>query len=170
MADTALAVTAVVVSGVVGPGLGAWWSRSRQRADHREELTCELRVVLDEAAQALGQTKRAFERVYVLYNQGCARAEPTAEEAFIAWRRTLADALYAEDRIAIRVGVDSEIHKAFVDCIQGLKARRAFAWAYERGEPMDEAMAEERLAHAAYPGLRKRYIEACRTLVGPSPR
>lgn len=167
MGETEVAITAIVVSGVVGPGVSAWWSRSRQKADHQQELTRELREVLDEGAQALGETKRAFERLFVLYEQGCPREDSAAAEGFQAWRRALGRVRYVEDRIAIRVGLDHPVHRTFVTCMQTLEARRPFAWAYQRGEALDEPVAKQREAHAAYPEARRRYVEACKALVGP---
>jgi hypothetical protein len=61
LADTAVAITAIIVSGVVGPGLSAWWTRRRQRDDHEREARAELRAVLDEGANVMGNAKRCFE-------------------------------------------------------------------------------------------------------------
>lgn len=166
MADPT-ALTAIVVSGVVGPGLGAWWTRNRQRDAQEQALAQELRDVLDEAAHALGETKRAFERLYVLQGKDCARTDPAVIAEFQSWRSTLGAVRYAEDRIAIRLGLEHPVHTAFVACKLNLEARRSFAWSYERGETMSVALAEQDAAHAAYPAARRAYIEACKALVGP---
>src|SRR5215210_6152315 len=94
MADTATALTAIVVSGVIGPGLGAWWMRERQRADHRHEARQELREVLDEGAHALGRAKRSFERVHLLIVEEAPCDSPEAGAAFVEWRGTMADVRY----------------------------------------------------------------------------
>ena len=162
MADTAVAITAIVVSGVVGPSLSAVWSRARQRADQRRDSSKELREVLDEGAHALGESKRAFEYVWVLYSNKCPPDDDRAVRASDSWRQALARVRFAEDRIAIRLGDGHEIHLAFVDCMKSLERRRPFARAYERGELTDEELQEQVAAHEGYKGLRSAYITACK--------
>ena len=166
MADTAIALTAIVVSGVVGPGLAAWWSRERQKSDHEQALRNELREVLDEGAHALGQTKRAFDRVLILYRQGVAAESAEAKEAFLGWRGALADVRYADDRIAIRLGVDHPAHVAFDDCMKTLEAMRTLAWGYEQNKVTDGMTTRTDKANQAYVGTRRGYINAAKGLVG----
>jgi hypothetical protein len=159
---TAIALSGIAVSGVVGPSLSAAWSRVHQRAEQRREFGHEVRDVLDEAAHALGQTKRAFERVYVLHRRGCPREHTDVSTAFEEWRKALLSVRYCEDRMAIRLGADHEVHLRFVACMRCLEERRPFAWAYERGEPIAEPLEQEERAHAAYGALRTTFVDACR--------
>lgn len=170
MADTAVALTAIVVSGVVGPGLAAWWTRERQKADFDQELRRELREVLDEAAHSLGSAKRAFERVWVLYNEHIPRQDDTAKQAFLDWRRELGGVRYCEDRIAIRLGEGHPVHEAYCACLKTLEDQRPLAWAYERESPgILRAAARQEEAHRAYKEARRAYVNAAVRLVGPIP-
>ncbi len=162
MADTATAVTAIVVSGAVGPGLAAWWARTRQKDDQRQQLQVELRQVLDEGAHALGQSKRCFERVWVLQNRGTSHDSPDAKEASQAWRRTLTDVRYSEDRIALRLGDGHPVHAAFVQCMKELEAQRPLAWAYERGSITQEILADQTTAHKQFRVSRHDYVCAAK--------
>lgn len=168
MADTAVSITAIVVSGVVGPALAAWWTRDRQRADHRQELMRELRGVLDDAASALGRAKRAFEWLWVLHREGTPREDESARDGFVRWRRELADVRLCEDRLAIRLGKDHPIHLAYCVCMATLDAQRPFAWAYEKGSKgIDRTLLKQEQAHRSYNEARAAYVAAAKELVGP---
>jgi hypothetical protein len=166
MADTSIALTAIVVSGVVGPGLAAWWTRERQKSDHEQELRRELRAVLDEGAHALGRTKRAFDRVLLLYRQGVPPDSAEAKEAFLDWRAALADVRYEEDRLAIRLGADHPAHEAFCACMKTLEAQRALAWAYEQSSVTRGMTTRTEKANQRYNPTRRAYIDAAKQLVG----
>lgn len=167
MADTAVSITAIVVSGLVGPSLGAWWTRRRQRDDHQRAMQAELRTVLDEGANAAGNAKRCFERVYNLHREGGDRQSAEAKEAAAGWRAAMQEVHYLDDRIAIRVGDEHSVHKAFVDWIDTLDLQRRFARGYERGELSPRLIQRQREGHEAFDGARRRYIAAAREIVGP---
>lgn len=168
MADTVVAVTAIIVSGVVGPGLNAWWTRSRQRADHHQQLRNELAAVLDDGAHALGQAKRSFERVYKLYSGDVPRTAKPAQEAFEAWRHAMAAVRHAEDRVALRFGSDHPVHQAYLVCEKALDDQRPLAWGYEQGttKGMERAVAAQAAAHSAFAQARRDYIAAGMTALG----
>jgi hypothetical protein len=167
MADTAVSLTAIIVSGVVGPSLSAWWTRRRQRDDHERELRAELAAVLDEGANALGQASRCYGRIHLLYRTGVDCYSTEAREAFADRRRTMQDVRYVGDRIAIRLGVDHPVHRAFAQCVETLDQRRDFARAYERGSVSDATYEEQRRARDQYDPTRQTFVEAARQLVGP---
>lgn len=167
MPDAAVSITAILVSGVVGPGLAAWWTRDRQRADHRQELRRELREVLDAGASALGTSKRAFEWLWVMYRDGVPREDELAREAFQRWRRDLAMVRHCDDRLAIRLGKDHPVHRAYCQCMETLDAQRPFAWAYEQGSSRIERMlSRQEEAHRRYRESREAYVAAAKELVG----
>lgn len=168
LADTAVSITAIVVSGVVGPGLGAWWTRARQRADHELASRAELRTVLDDGANAAGNAKRCFERVYNLHREGVDRQSAEAEEAAARWRAAMQDVHYLDDRIALRVGDSHLVHEAFVTWIEVLDLQRRFARGYERGELSPKLIERQREGHEAFDGARRHYVDAARRLVGPT--
>lgn len=168
MPDTAISLTAIVVSGVVGPSLSAWWTHRRQREDHERDLRAELAGVLDEGASALGRAKRSFERTYAMHSEGLDPALAEVREVFDLRRRAMQDVRYADDRIAIRLGGDHPVRRAFAACAQTLDRQRDFARAFERGSPIDPAVLEQQQrAHDEFDPTREAFVDAARQLVGP---
>ena len=165
MGTTAISITAILVSGIVGPGLAAWWTRERQRADHRQELSRELRQVLDDSASALGNTKRAFEWLWVLHQRETPREDEDAQRSFARWRHEIAAVRLCEDRLAIRLGPGHPVHEAYCRCMRNLDDHRPFAWAYERGLRIDVDRQEK--IHVAYRDTRRAFVAAAKDLVGP---
>jgi hypothetical protein len=167
MANTAVALTAIVVSGVVGPCLSAWWSRRRQRDDHQRELRLELAVVLDEGVHALGRAHRCYWRIYDLYLDGVDREAAEAREAFAERPVLMQDVRYGGDRIAIRLGVDHAVHRAYVQCVRALDTRFRFAHAYERGSAIEHELERQPGAQLQFDSTRAAFVGAARRLVGP---
>jgi hypothetical protein len=167
MANTAIAITAIVVSGVVGPSLSAWWSRGRQRDDHQRELRLELAIVLDEGINALGRAHRCYWRIYDLYVDGVDREAAEAREAFAERPVLMQDVRYGGDRIAIRLGADHAVHRAYVRCVRALDSRFRFAHAYERGSAIEHELERQLRAHAEFDSTRAAFVGAARKLVGP---
>jgi hypothetical protein len=167
MTDVAVPIAAIVVSGVVGPSLGAWWTRSRQHDDHQRDLLFELRAVLDEGAGAVSAAKRRFERIYNLCREEIPREAAEVAVEYAAWREAMRLVDLVEARIAIRLGEDHPVHVAFVAWVATLSAQRQFARAYERGELSERIKENQRTAHAAFEPARRQYIEGARDLVGP---
>ena len=171
MADESVAITAIVVSGVVGPtitaSLTAWWTNRRQREDHEQELKSELRTVLDEGAHAAGRCKRAFERIYVQHRDGVPRDSPDARDAFRGRRQEMQEVLYCEDRIALRLGTESSVHQAYLEVVRVLKDLGDFSRAYEAGHPIEEAMKKQRQAHEEFDVRRRAYVAVAKELIGP---
>jgi hypothetical protein len=164
MADTAVAITGIVVSGVVGPALGAWWSRSRQQADHAVELDREIRRVLDEGAAAVGATKRAFESLWALQRNGVSPDAEPARNCVFEWRQELAAARTAGDRIAIRLGEEHEVSRAYSACIAALDEQREVAWAFEQHQKPRQATYDR--TNRSFREARQAYIAASRRWVG----
>jgi hypothetical protein len=167
LADTAVSITAIVVSGIVGPGLSAWWTWRRQRDDHERTMQVELRTVLDEGANAVGNAKRCFERVYNLCREDVDRQSVEMNEAAQRWRAAMRDVHYLEDRMAIRLGEDHPVHDAFVTWIETLDLQRRFARGFERGELSPRLIERQREGHEAFEPARRRYVDEARRLVGP---
>jgi len=169
LADTtAISITAIVVSGVAGPALTAWWTRNRQRRDHESEFRAELRAVLDEGANAVGAAKRCFERIYNLRREHVEPDSSEAETASVKWREAMQDVQFLEARIAIRVGDGHPVHSAYVVWLDTLKPLRVYARAYERGELSPALIERQRQGHTAFEPARALFIEAARKLLGSS--
>ena len=162
---TAIAITGIVVSGVVGPSLGAWWSRQRQRRDISQQRHSALAEVLDDSAKSLGIARQAFERVHVLESGGVSPTTEEATEAARQWRAALTDVRYSRDRLAIRIGERHPVHVAFVACVDNLERRRALAWSYEKGVDTAKARVVEEQAHHAFKDVRTAYLDACKELL-----
>jgi hypothetical protein len=166
MGNTAISITAIVVSGVVGPAVSAWWIRRTREDEHQRELRAELRVVLDEAANALGLAKRCYERIYVLHRDGVDRESQEAREAFAGRRKAMQEVRYADDRIAIRLGTDHVVHRCFSACMKTLDEQREFARAYEKGSAIERPLAKQRRAHEAFRPARRAFVDAAREVIG----
>jgi hypothetical protein len=161
MADQVVAIVAIVVSGVVGPGLAVLGARQRQRDDHRAQAREELQSVLDEGAKALGRGKRAYERIYAADRDGV--LADTCRDAFDERREAMRAVRYAQDRIALRTGSDSDVHRAYEACVGTLDKQRHFARSFERSgadrnkiEPSSRP--EQARGHAEFEPARERYI------------
>lgn len=167
MADTAISLTAIVVSGVVGPSLSAWWMRRRQRDDHERELRRELARVLDEAVHALGRANRCHVRIYRLYVDGVDRESAEAHEVLADRPRLVQEVRYMGDRIAIRLGADHPVHRAYIECFEAIDGQYRSARAYERGSAIEEEFERQRRAHEQFDPTRAAFVDAARQLVGP---
>jgi hypothetical protein len=157
MTNSVVAIVAILVSGVVGPGFSAWWARRRQQDDNKQRIREELQGVLDEGAQALGRAKRAYERIYAAVRDR--RPPDDDREIFEERRAAMQAARYAQDRIALRLGPDSEVHLAFVECVHALDQGRQFARSFERGRIIESSFADQREGHERFAPARQHYIE-----------
>lgn len=162
---TAIAITGIIVSGVVGPGFAAWWARQRQRRDLIQQRQAMLSEVLDESARVLGVARQAFERVHVLETSGVPPASEESKQAGQSWRASLTEVRYCQDRLAIRVGEGHPVHVAFGECVGNLERRRALAWSYEQGIDTTKARLVEEEAHRSFNNLRSTYLAACKALL-----
>jgi hypothetical protein len=167
MADTAISLTAIVVSGVVGPSLSAWWSRRRQRDDHQRELRVELVAVLDEGVHALGQANRCYMRIYRLHANGVDRESAQVRAEFVDRSRLMQNVRYGADRIAMRLGVDHAVHRAYIGCVSTLDGQYGFADAYREGSVTEQEAERGRRAHERFDPARAAFVDAARQLVGP---
>jgi hypothetical protein len=166
VADTAVTITAIVVSGVVGPGLSAWWTHRRQHADHQREYRAELGAILDFGLDALGRANRCYQRIYRLHLEGVDRESTEALEAFADRPRRMQEVRYAADRIAMRLGMDHPVYHAYVECVETLNKRRAFAHAYQRGSPIEQALEREKSAYHLFYPAHQALVDTARQLVG----
>lgn len=169
MADAAISITAIVVSGVVGPSLSAWWSRRRQRDDHQRELRVELAAVLDEAVHALGRASRCYSCIRGLYVRGVDHESAEARAAFADRRDLMHNVRYGGDRIAMRLGGDHAVHRAYLECTYTLDAQYHFAVAYQRGSVTEHELEQQRHGHVRFDPTRAAFVDAARQLVGPKP-
>jgi hypothetical protein len=169
MADAAVSITAIVVSGVVGPGLSAWWMRRRQRADHEREYRAELAAILDFGIDALGRANRCYQRIYRLHVDGVDRESAEARDAFDDRPRRMQAVRYAGDRMAMRLGLEHPVHHAYLECVETLDARRAFADAYQRGSPIKQALEGERDAYRSFYPAYAALVDTAREILGETP-
>lgn len=168
MSNAVVAVVAIIVSGIVGPALTAWWTRQRQRADHLERTQEELQAVLDEAAQALGRGKRAYERIYAADRDG--RTPDACREAFEERRLAMQQVRYAHDRIAMRFGTDSPVYIAYARGIKALDKQRHFARSFERGQVSESSRSEQRNGHAEFDPARSAFVNEALVITGRRSR
>lgn len=116
VADT-IAITALIVTGIVGlgaPALSAVFEarRERRRFDHEENLVVmgELRGILDEMAAMLDQVGKSTAGVSHAYYT---RAEPDRTQAATQkWAEDREGFRVLRARLAIRTGADSSVTRA----------------------------------------------------------
>jgi hypothetical protein len=170
LSETAVSITAIGVSGVVGPALGALWTRSRQRDDHERDLRAELRGVLDEGAHAVGLAKRRFDDVYNLHRDGIDRDSEDARRARDRWREAMEEVRSLDGRIVIRLGDKHPIFLAYKEWLDTLTPMRNFARAYEKDTVSTDISKQQENAKEAFDPARERFVEAAKQLVGPTLR
>jgi hypothetical protein len=126
-ATTAVAIAGIVVAGFVGPSVSAWWAGRGQGRQHEHERTlhdlAELRSVLDDAAERIQRATVQLKRLGSEIASDLRRpAKGAAADYRAAKRETLVnetaevifDVGMASERIAIRVGSDTLVSRAYV--------------------------------------------------------
>ncbi|MGZ6601725.1 MAG: hypothetical protein ACXVFO_02735 [Solirubrobacteraceae bacterium] len=116
-----IAITGIVVSGVVGPSLAAWWSRGlAQSHDRRERESAdlkELRSLIDEAMDhldALDAAYNAFSAAWYTQENAPTRDHRGAMQEAYASLEGSALALYkVQSRLEARLGPDHPLSRGF---------------------------------------------------------
>lgn len=120
MAD-ATAITGIVVSGIVGPSLGAWWARGQARSQDRRARESddlkELRVLLDEAMGHFDALVRRYGEFSAAWYDREARPGPETTAAMSAAYVPLQNAAFAllemHSRFDARLGPDHPLSQGF---------------------------------------------------------
>lgn len=120
MAD-ATAITGIIVSGVVGPSLAAWWTRglarSQDRRNRESDDLKELRILLDEAMghfDALIRYYGDFLNTWSVREQRAdAETEAAMSAAYVSLEATGMALLEMHSRFDARLGPDHPLSQGF---------------------------------------------------------
>lgn len=132
MSDLPVIATAFV-SGFVAPSVVAWYALTSQRREEERLDRAELRTVLDAAAHALGDSRRAVDTVAERWKRGEPRSGDDFREAVHRHRGASAAAQDAKDRISIRLKAGDEIVSAFEKAARALDSYAALLAPYLQG-------------------------------------
>jgi hypothetical protein len=101
------AITGIIVSGAVGPSLGALWALAHQRRQLDQDLvlrdTAELRELLDDAAQKLERARKATGAIVGELASQAAGYGHVSEETVGTFSDAAEDAAAAGERLRIRL-------------------------------------------------------------------
>ena len=136
------AITGIVVSGVVGPSLGAWWAVRRLDREHRYASVladrAEARTVLDEAARDIsraGRYRDVLEPHFTTYGASIREGAGELLETFHDAARN-ADAHNA--RLALRFGAGTPIAVGYNKALRAIiDASDAMGLAADLGDRAD---------------------------------
>jgi hypothetical protein len=105
-----------VASLIATPTIVAIFAFAQRRWEHQNEERRELREVLDHAARELNRVMRGAEMLHNHYKSGTTSG-PTWDTAHATYRGLLEDTRTARDRLAIRLGMESEVSEAYVSAL-----------------------------------------------------
>jgi hypothetical protein len=122
----------------------AWYALTSQRREEERLDRAELRTVLDAAAHALGDSRRAVDSVAERWRRGEPRSSEDFREAAQRHRSAAAAAQDAKDRISIRLKAGDDAASAFEKAAGALDGYAALLAPYLRGlqEQIDGATLE----------------------------
>ncbi len=114
-----VAITGIVVSGLLGPSVAAIWVQRNQRARFKQELVlhdrAELRDLVDELAQAL---ERADIGARLAYGATTPAAEKEADERL---RTDFDSVMMLKERLATRLGMNHRMVESLVEALNELR-------------------------------------------------
>jgi hypothetical protein len=163
-------IAGAFVSGFVAPSVVAWYALTSQRREEERLDRAELRTVLDAAAHALGDSRRAVDSVADRWRRNEPRSGESFHEAVQRHDRASAAAQDAKDRISIRLKGDDEAVTAFEKAAAALDDYAALLSPYLQGsgKPMDsEALNASRRKFLT---ALKGYYAAARKVAGGERR
>jgi hypothetical protein len=116
----ATAITGIIVSGIVGPSLGAWWARGQARSQDRRNREAddlkELRILLDEAVGHFDALVRSYNQFsaawYDREDQPTAETAAAMSAAYVPLQTTTL-ALLEMSRFDARLGPDHPLSRGF---------------------------------------------------------
>jgi hypothetical protein len=167
------AITGIVVSGVAGPGIAAFFAERRlsreQRNTRRQADRGELRALLDQAAQDLREADRnrgavhaAFMRLGVRIGESQATIDALGD---IGRRIDVTD-----ERIALFLGPDSEAAKAHRAALGALvevhRVAQAAAALKQDNSEIDKDWKTVKAGAKKYHAARQRFVEAAHGAAG----
>jgi hypothetical protein len=117
----ATAITGIIVSGLVGPSLGAWWARGQARSQDRRARQSddlkELRVLLDEAMGHFDALVRRYGEFsaawYTRETQPDPDTKTAMEDAYLALQATAVELFEMHSRFDARLGPDHPLSQGF---------------------------------------------------------
>lgn len=109
-----LGLAGIAVSGVLGPGVAAWWTHRRQVADHRHANRQEARDVMDDAARKLARAVRLNELMFQAWGDGHFAGSGKGEQALQAVMETVEEVRYTETRLTLRLGRGHPVESAYI--------------------------------------------------------
>jgi hypothetical protein len=167
------AITGIVVSGVAGPGIVAYFAERRLGREQRHKLQQidrgELRSLLDTAAQdlRLAQSKRAAVQSAVRQHgsQFGNRGTPGLDELETVGRRIDV----TDERVAILLGPDSDGAAAHHEALEALSSTyqsAAVVAAMGVNADLERGWNEIKDAHDAFEDARSRFVAAAHRAAG----
>jgi hypothetical protein len=126
-------IASAFVSGFVAPSVVAWYALTSQRRDEERLDRAELRTVLDAAAHALGDSRRAVDSVAERWRRGEPRSSEDFREAAQRHGGASAAAQDAKDRISIRLKTGDDAVSAFEKAARALDSYAALLAPYLQG-------------------------------------
>lgn len=146
-------IASAFVSGFVAPSVVAWYALTSQRREEERLDRAELRTVLDAAAHALGDSRRAIDSVAERWRRGEPRSSEDFHEAAQRHRGASAAAQDVRDRISIRLKASDDAVSAFEKAAGALDGYAALLAPYLQGSG-------QRIDGAALEASRSEFITA----------
>lgn len=113
-----------IASLILTPTIVAAYAFAQRRWEHRNEERRELRQVVDDAARELNRATRGVEMLHNHYKDGAKPSDQAWVDSRAAFRSLLENTRTARDRLAIRLGMDSEVFRAYKAALEALDAYR----------------------------------------------
>jgi hypothetical protein len=109
-----------IISVILAPTLVAAFALFQQWRQHEHEKESELRGALGNAALQATRAKWAADTLHNVRKQGVTATDEAWEAAKEFWQARIEGPRHAEDRLAIRVGVESKLHEAYSEVLRRL--------------------------------------------------
>ena len=158
-----------IISVILTPTLVAGFALFQQWRQHEHEKEYELRTALEDAAHQATIGKWAVDKMAQARQEGATAADPAWTEAKGFLDARIEGPRHAEDRIAIRVGVGSELHEAYSTVLGRLDEYRRNVLRLVEGESRPDDPIATPFLRQSVEEAQAEFFEAARERVGLSP-
>jgi hypothetical protein len=157
-----------IISVILTPTLVAGFALFQQWRQHEHEKEYELRSVLEDAAHQATRAKWATDNLHNVRQDGATAIDEARKAAKEFWASRIEGPRHAEDRIAIRVGVGSPLHKAYSTVLGQLDEYRRNAIRLVEGKARPDDPISTAFLRQSVEGAQAKFFEAARERVGLS--
>jgi hypothetical protein len=133
-----VALTSVIVTGVVSPAIAVAAARLDRRSEGRRADRTQVWTTFDAAADAMLAARTSYGHLSSLWSGGRDFDDREAQETWEECRRSLVLLRQQYGRLCSRFGSQSDLTKEYAACISAIREVIRRRGGYKNGKPYDE--------------------------------